>query len=59
MRKISCALSIIITIFTFINLPLIYNTYNNELIGRYGTQFYFDNGKEIYVVELQPKGVLK
>ena len=31
----------------------------NHLIGHFENQMFFDNGKEIYVVELQPKLIMR
>ena len=50
MKRAICIFEIILTLFTLTNLPLLYNLSTNELIGKYDNQFYFDNGKEIYVV---------
>ena len=50
MKRVICILDLLLTLFTLANLPLLYNLSTNELIGYYKNQFYFDNGKEIYVV---------
>lgn len=59
MKKAICILELIIVMFTLINAPLLYNLTTVKVIGRYSNQFYFDNGKEIYVVELQPRIIMK
>jgi len=59
MKKATCILELIIVMFTLINAPLLYNLVTSKSIGRYSNQFYFDNGKEIYVVELQPRIIMK
>ncbi len=39
---------------------VIYNiAVGNHLIGHFENQMFFDNGKEIYVVELQPKLIMR
>lgn len=50
----------ILLVITLSNSRFIYNiAVGNHLIGHFENQMFFDNGKEIYVVELQPKLIMK
>ena len=59
MKRATYMLELIMVMFTLINIPLFYNLATTKSIGRYSNQFYFDNGKEIYVVEFQPRIIMK
>ena len=57
MKKLILFMLLVITLW---NSKFIYNiAVGNHLIGHFENQMFFDNGKEIYVVELQPKLIMK
>ena len=57
MKKLILFMLLVIALW---NSKFIYNvTVGNHLIGHFENQMFFDNGKEIYVVELQPKLIMR
>ncbi len=57
MKKLILFMLLVIALW---NSKFIYNiAVGNHLIGHFENQMFFDNGKEIYVVELQPKLIMK